>query len=117
MTPYCSVVTAPTSSVATYGRSAGGGRNATGIDRSAELCSRRITVPAVMSPSRWLWRDNSMLMMPMTPIGMSQTSTICMNDRMAACRNRTGPPSTVTTRSPNISLPTVAPKRVSMKIG
>jgi hypothetical protein len=36
---------------------------------------------------------------------------------MAAWRNRTGPPSSVTTRSPSIDLPIVVPHTVSLTHG
>ena len=49
---------------------------------------------------------------------MVQISKMPASARMSACRNRTGPPSSDTTRRPSASLPTVLPRvRVSRIVG
>ena len=66
--------------------------------------SESTTVPATRSPSRW-WRRDSRLDSTAARPKVAVKSTSPTAARIAACRKRTGAPSTVTTRSPSVALP------------
>ena len=66
-------------------------------------------VPAKMSPSRLPLRDSSDVTRARNP-SVSQISSTPARARISACRNRSGPPSSLTTRSPMASLPSVRPR-------
>ena len=83
-------------------------RNRTGRESVRAWRSRITTVPAARSPRRWLRRVARADRMARAP-APSRKSTMPSADRMAACRNRMGAPSRVTTRRPMAALPGVRP--------
>ncbi|OSY53561.1 hypothetical protein BG846_00767 [Streptomyces fradiae ATCC 10745 = DSM 40063] len=79
--------------------------------------SRTTSVPANTSPTRRPRADTSEAMHAMTPNDI-RISTIPSSPRTSACRNRIGPPSSRTTRSPHAIFPSDRPRlSVSTMIG
>ena len=74
-------------------------------------------VPAKMSPRRLPPDDSSEVSSAMKP-SVSHISSTPARARISAWRNRSGPPSSLTTRSPRASLPSDRPRlRVSNSVG
>jgi len=67
------------------------------------------TVPAKMSPSRLPVGDTMLVITAGAPMNM-KISTTADSARMMACRKRSGPPSSDTTRSPMAILPRDRPR-------
>lgn len=94
-----------------------GGGGGTGITRAPGTRSRITSVPANTSPSRRPRSEASEAMHATDP-KVIRSSTTPIAPRTSACRNRIGPPSSRTTRSPHASLPSDRPcVRVSTAIG
>ncbi|NGX06002.1 hypothetical protein UI24_01995 [Mycobacteroides franklinii] len=66
-------------------------------------------VPAKISPRRLPFDDTMLVITAGAPMNM-KISTTAANARMMACRSRSGPPSSDTTRSPMAILPRERPR-------
>ncbi|SKV53604.1 Uncharacterised protein [Mycobacteroides abscessus subsp. abscessus] len=74
-------------------------------------------VPAKMSPSRLPLAEARLAMTAGAPINM-KISTTADRARMTACRRRSGPPSSDTTRNPMAILPSERPRvAISQRTG
>ena len=94
-----------------------GGGGGTKAVRPTGILSRTTRVPANTSPSRRPRADTSEAMHATIP-NVIRISTTPMAPRTSACRNRIGPPSSRTTRSPHASFPSERPwLSVSTAIG
>ncbi|AKC37556.1 hypothetical protein BKG71_10330 [Mycobacteroides chelonae] len=66
-------------------------------------------VPAKMSPRRLPFAETKLLITAGAPMNM-KISTTAARARMTACRRRSGPPSSDTTRNPMAILPSERPR-------
>ncbi len=88
-------------------RAGGGGAGGTCLVRGTR--SRTTSVPAKTSPRRRPSAETSDAIMATEP-AVNRISTKPIAPRTSACRNRIGPPSLRTTRSPNASFPSERPR-------
>ena len=92
----------------------GGGGGSAIPPRATGIRSRTTSVPANTSPSRRPRADTSEAMHATTP-NVIRISMTPIAPRTSACRNRIGPPSSRTTRSPQASFPSDRPGSASRR--